>query len=38
VLKILRASEEEMRLHAEQIERINKASGGKAVWSSLVDG
>ncbi len=37
-LKILRAGEEELRLHAEQIERINKASGGKAVWSSLADG
>ncbi len=38
VLRILRASAEEICLHAEQVERINKASGGKAVWSSLVDG
>ncbi|MEO8102855.1 MAG: hypothetical protein ABI790_10025, partial [Betaproteobacteria bacterium] len=36
-LKVLRADPEEIRLHAEQIERINKASGGKAVWSILED-
>ena len=36
-LKVLRADAEETRLHAEQIERINKASGGKAVWSLLED-
>lgn len=38
VLKVLRASEEESRTHLELIERINKASGGKAVWTSLADG
>ncbi len=34
-LKVVRADAEELRLHAEQVERINKASGGKAVWSLL---
>jgi DNA polymerase-3 subunit epsilon len=34
-LKVLRADAEELRLHAVQIEHINKASGGKAVWSSI---
>ena len=37
-LKVLRANAEELRLHAEQVARINKASGGKAVWSILEDG
>ncbi|MBL0123544.1 MAG: DNA polymerase III subunit epsilon [Betaproteobacteria bacterium] len=36
-LKVLCADAEEVRLHAEQIGRINKASGGKAVWSILDD-
>ena len=36
-LKVLRADIEEIRLHEAQIERINNASGGKAVWSGLVD-
>lgn len=36
-LRVLRADAEEVRLHAEQIGRINKASGGKAVWSILDD-
>ncbi|MEP7156510.1 MAG: DNA polymerase III subunit epsilon [Betaproteobacteria bacterium] len=38
VLKVIRASEEETRIHLEIIDRINQASGGKAVWTSLVDG
>lgn len=37
MLKVLRASDEELRLHGEQVESINKASGGKAVWSSLAE-
>ena len=37
MLKVLRASDEELRLHREQVESINKASGGKAVWSSLAE-
>ena len=36
-LKVLRADAEELRLHAAQIDRINKASGGKAVWSLIED-
>lgn len=36
-LKVLRADPEEMRLHAEQVKRINQASAGKAVWSILED-
>lgn len=31
-LKLVRASAEELRLHAAQVESIDKASGGKAVW------
>ncbi len=34
-LKVVRANEDERRLHATQIEQINLASGGKAVWSGL---
>lgn len=37
-LKVVRASEDEIRVHLEVVERINKASGGKAVWTSLADG
>ena len=36
-LKVLRADTEERRLHAQQIDGIDKASAGKAVWSSLVE-
>ncbi len=36
-LKVLRANDEERQLHAAQIERINGASGGKAVWSGFDD-
>jgi DNA polymerase-3 subunit epsilon len=36
VLKVMRASVEELRLHAEQVERIDKASGGKSVWKQLL--
>jgi DNA polymerase-3 subunit epsilon len=36
VLKVVRATVEELRLHAEQIERIDKASGGKSVWKQLL--
>lgn len=35
-LKRLHASAEELRLHAAQIESIDKASGGKAVWKKLL--
>ena len=38
VLKVFRASDDEIRVHLEVVERINKASGGKAVWTSLADG
>jgi len=31
-LKVVRANAEELRQHAEHVERIDKASGGKAVW------
>jgi DNA polymerase III subunit epsilon len=34
-LKLVRATAEELRLHAAQIESIDKASGGKAVWKKL---
>jgi DNA polymerase-3 subunit epsilon len=34
-LKVLHASESEQKLHAEVVERLQKASGGKAVWSAL---
>ena len=37
VLRVLRADVEELKLHAAQIDGINKASGGKAVWSILED-
>lgn len=36
-LKVLRASADERRLHADQVARINEASGGKAVWTILED-
>ena len=36
-LKVRRADAAELQLHSLQIEGINKASAGKAVWSSLVD-
>ena len=31
-LKVVRANAEELRQHAEHVEHIDKASGGKAVW------
>ena len=34
-LKLLRATAEELRLHAAQVASIDKASGGKAVWNQL---
>ena len=37
-LTVLRANAEELRMHAAQVERINKASGGKAVWSIVEEG
>lgn len=33
-LKVLRASAEELQAHAEVVERLQKASGGKAVWAA----
>lgn len=35
-LKTLRANADELRLHAAQVEGIDKASGGKAVWKKLL--
>jgi DNA polymerase III subunit epsilon len=34
-LKVVRATEAEIQCHAEVIERIDKASGGKTVWKTL---
>jgi DNA polymerase III subunit epsilon len=34
-LRVVRASADEVALHAEHIARIDKASGGKAVWNAL---
>ncbi|MEI6738047.1 MAG: DNA polymerase III subunit epsilon, partial [Pseudomonadota bacterium] len=34
-LKIVRADAEELKQHAETVERLQKASGGKAVWAML---
>ena len=34
-LKVIKASPEELRLHAEQQQRIDKASDGKCVWIQL---
>ncbi len=34
-LKVVRANAEELRQHAEHVERIDKASGGKAVWMAV---
>jgi DNA polymerase-3 subunit epsilon len=31
-LKVMRASEEELRLHVELVERLDKTSGGKCLW------
>lgn len=36
-LKILRANADERKLHAEQVERINQACGGKAIWGMVND-
>ena len=36
-LKVVRADADEVALHAEHIARIDKASGGKAVWNKLAD-
>ncbi len=35
ILKVVRASPEEVAQHVEHIARIDKASGGKAVWNTL---
>jgi DNA polymerase III subunit epsilon len=35
-LKVMRADEGELAQHAECVSRIDKASGGKAVWSALL--
>ena len=37
-LKVLRADVDDLNLHASHIAAIDKASGGKAVWSALTDG
>ncbi len=34
-LKVVQASEQERAKHAEMLERLQKASGGKAVWGQL---
>ena len=34
VLKVVRADPDELRQHAEHVERIDKASGGKALWKA----
>jgi DNA polymerase-3 subunit epsilon len=36
-LRVVRASVDELQSHALQVEGINKASGGKAVWSIIAD-
>lgn len=36
-LKRLLATAEELRLHAAQVESIDKASGGKAIWKKLLE-
>jgi len=35
-LKVVRANADEAALHAEHVARIDKASGGKAVWNALM--
>lgn len=35
LLRVIRAGDEERTLHAEQIARIDKASGGKAIWTAV---
>lgn len=35
-LRVIHATVEELRLHAEQIEHIDKASGGKSVWKRIL--
>jgi DNA polymerase III subunit epsilon len=37
MLKVVRASVEEVALHTEHIVRIDKASGGKAVWNEVAN-
>jgi len=34
-LKVVRADADELHRHAEQVTQINKACGGKAVWSAI---
>lgn len=34
-LKVVRADAEEMRQHAAHVERLDKASGGKAIWKAI---
>lgn len=34
-LKVVRASSEELKKHAELVERLDKASGGKTVWKAF---
>jgi DNA polymerase III subunit epsilon len=36
-LKVLRASDDELKRHGEIIEHLDKASGGKTVWKALAD-
>lgn len=36
-LRVIRATEEELAAHAQRLEAIDKASGGKCVWKSLED-
>jgi DNA polymerase-3 subunit epsilon len=35
-LKVLRADDDEIKRHQEVIARVDKASGGKAVWNALI--
>ena len=37
-LKVLRADVDDLTLHASHVAAIDKASGGKAVWSALAEG
>jgi DNA polymerase-3 subunit epsilon len=37
-LKVVRATAEERAAHAEQVSRIDKVSGGKALWKQLASG
>jgi DNA polymerase III subunit epsilon len=37
-LKVVRASGDELQLHARIVERLDKASGGKTVWNAFTKG